>query len=336
MSYRIGIVVIGRNEGERLIRCLESVRSQGTVMYVDSGSSDTSVVSAREMGAEVVELDMSQPFTAARARNAGYAKLRNLDPDAEFIQFVDGDACLIPGWLDTAARALSDDLELAIVCGRVSEQFPEKTIYHLLAHMEWDVPAGDVQSCGGIFMARAHVFDELGGFRDDVPAGEEPELCSRILQNALKIRRLAAPMAFHDIAMTHFRQWWRRQMRAGYGGAYTFDLCAGRRIRPFASQVRSVRVWTIAWPIAVASAAILGGVFGGVICGAICAMCIAMLVPLQIVRIAIRRARQGTPMKHALLYATLIMIAKWPQAVGQLRWFREKKTGIAATLVEHK
>ncbi len=39
----LGVVVIGRNEGERLRRCLESVLGATPgVVYVDSGSSDGS------------------------------------------------------------------------------------------------------------------------------------------------------------------------------------------------------------------------------------------------------------------------------------------------------
>ncbi len=66
----IGIVVIGRNEGERLRRCLGSVvRRVGKVVYVDSGSTDGSV-------------DMVRPFTAARARNEGFRR-----PNSEHIDF---------------------------------------------------------------------------------------------------------------------------------------------------------------------------------------------------------------------------------------------------------
>ena len=60
--------------GLRLKRCLASLATGGPVVYVDSGSTDGSdAVRARESGADVIELDMSIPFTAARARNAGFS-----------------------------------------------------------------------------------------------------------------------------------------------------------------------------------------------------------------------------------------------------------------------
>ena len=72
MVMGIGVVVIGRNEGLRLERCLISlVGSAQKVVYVDSGSTDGSVQMALRLGVEVVELDMTIPFTAARARNEG-------------------------------------------------------------------------------------------------------------------------------------------------------------------------------------------------------------------------------------------------------------------------
>ena len=73
---RVGAVAIGRNEGERLRRCLTSLLQQiARVVYVDSGSRDDSVAVAQSLGVKVVVLDTSAPFSAARARNAGFDAL---------------------------------------------------------------------------------------------------------------------------------------------------------------------------------------------------------------------------------------------------------------------
>ena len=102
----IGVVAIGRNEGERLRRCLECARPAWalTIVYVDSGSTDDSIALARSRGVEVVELDMSAPFSAARARNAGFERLSQIDPGVRFVQFLDGDCEVADGWLDRAPR----------------------------------------------------------------------------------------------------------------------------------------------------------------------------------------------------------------------------------------
>ena len=77
----VGVVIIGRNEGERLRRCLTSVVGRGlTVVYVDSNSTDGSAGLARAMGADVVELDMSRPFTMGRGRNVGWTTAQGTRP----------------------------------------------------------------------------------------------------------------------------------------------------------------------------------------------------------------------------------------------------------------
>src|SRR5262245_15725439 len=89
---QLGIVTIGRNEGERLRRCLNSLVRHGLpIVYVDSNSNDGSVELARSLGVEVVELDTSRPIGASRARNEGFERLCQIHPDLRFVQFVDGD-----------------------------------------------------------------------------------------------------------------------------------------------------------------------------------------------------------------------------------------------------
>src|SRR5690348_12250225 len=115
-SGAIGVVVIGRNEGERLRRCLESVLGTAEcIVYVDSGSSDDSVGMSRNLGVEVVELDMRTPFTAARARNEGFRRLIEIRPELPYVFFVDGDCEVVQGWLDEASRFLGTHPEVAVV-----------------------------------------------------------------------------------------------------------------------------------------------------------------------------------------------------------------------------
>jgi glycosyltransferase involved in cell wall biosynthesis len=148
---RIGIVAIGRNEGERLKRCLQSVLGRaGTAVYVDSNSTDDSVAMARQMGVIVVELDMSIPFTAARARNEGLAKLLSIDPACEFVQFVDGDCEIAAGWLESSSSELAANEKIAVVCGRRRERFPDASVYNHLCDMEWKLPTGDIASAAGM------------------------------------------------------------------------------------------------------------------------------------------------------------------------------------------
>ncbi|MGH7290017.1 MAG: glycosyltransferase family 2 protein, partial [Myxococcota bacterium] len=217
---RIGVVVIGRNEGDRLVRCLESLRGEARrIVYVDSSSSDASVAKARVSGASVLELDPEIPFTAARARNAGFERLIAERPDLELVQFVDGDCEVRSGWLEYAAECLDERRELAVACGRRRERFPARSAYNRIADIEWDTPVGDARSCGGDSLMRVRAFQAVGGFDASLIAGEEPELCLRLRRAGYKVARLPCEMTLHDAAMLHFSQFWRRAVRAGHAYA---------------------------------------------------------------------------------------------------------------------
>ena len=86
-----GAVIIGRNEGKRLERCISSISGASITVYVNSGSTDGSTVRARNAGIDVVELDLRIPFTAARARNVGFTRALELSPSLQYVQFIDGD-----------------------------------------------------------------------------------------------------------------------------------------------------------------------------------------------------------------------------------------------------
>ena len=139
---KLGLVVIGRNEGERLRRCFVSVRGIAHRVYVDSGSSDGSVEAACAEGIEVVRLRSPPHFTAARARNAGLTRLLELQPQLQFVQMVDGDCEVQAGWIDTALQTLQADSRLALVFGRRRERHPEQSVYNALCDDEWNVPVG--------------------------------------------------------------------------------------------------------------------------------------------------------------------------------------------------
>src|SRR5258708_2313140 len=173
----VGIVTIGRNEGARLRRCFNALPDDvGGVVYVDSASIDDSVEQARGRGFEVLELDMSTPFTAARARNAGLGRLRARWPELQYVQFIDGDCALAPGWLHAAVRELEASPQLAIVCGRRREVHREASIYNRLCDMEWNTLVGDAKSCGGDALAQLSALLDEGGYDEVFIAGAEPEL----------------------------------------------------------------------------------------------------------------------------------------------------------------
>jgi glycosyltransferase involved in cell wall biosynthesis len=332
---QIGVIAIGRNEGERLRRCLESAVGKGmAVIYVDSNSTDGSAGLARSLGAEVVELDMSLPFSAARARNAGFERLMKMAPDARLVQFVDGDCEIVPGWIDRARAELESRADAAVVCGRRRERFPEASVYNRLADVEWDTPTGEVKSCGGDAMTRAAAFDAAGRFDPSVVAGEEPELCQRLREKGWKVLRIQAEMTLHDSAMLRFAQWWRRAVRSGYGAMDVASRFGNGGL--FKGQIRSSRVWAIGWPLAVLLTGMIVGLLLGTRWGLVAGALIVMAVPLQILKLAIRCGERAGSFSDALAYGTLTVLGKWANVAGQLRYLRDRASGKSTRLIEYK
>lgn len=334
MHSGVGVVVIGRNEGERLRRCLRSLGEQvRRAVYVDSGSQDDSVAFARSLGAQVVELDTSIPFTAARARNEGCLALVAADAGVEWVQFVDGDCEVEAGWLERASQELHRDSALAVVFGRRRERQRDASVYNRLCDLEWDVPIGDVETCGGDAMMRLAPLRLVGGYDATLIAGEEPDLCRRLRAIGFAIRRIDAPMTVHDAAMHRFGQWWRRTMRAGYVEAEGVTRL-GRAYPRFRSAVGNL-FWAVAVPIVALAVAASAFVGGRPVIGALVLAAPMLLYLLQWWRIR-RHASRRWPAVDAALYARYCVLGKWPSVHGMLvHWWRHF-TRRQRRLIEYK
>jgi glycosyltransferase involved in cell wall biosynthesis len=327
----IGVVAIGRNEGERLIRCLQSLQAElpkdVPIVYVDSGSTDGSVEFAQSIGVHVINLDMSVPFTMARGRNAGFTYLCQHFSHLKYVQFIDGDCELVKGWLDRAVAALDSDQRLAIVCGRRRERFPDATIYNRLADMEWDTPVGETHTCGGDALMRVAAVQAVGGYNELLIAGEEPEMCVRLRQQGWRIQRLDAEMTRHDAAMHRFQQWWRRSVRGGWAMAAWSDLHGAPPERYMVRENRKHWGWVLGLPLlAIGSAWFTEGLSFALLVG----------YPLLIVKIYRYRVTQGDSPSHAWLYAGFCVLGKLPETIGRLMYWLTKWRGQRPTLIEYK
>jgi glycosyltransferase involved in cell wall biosynthesis len=323
----LGIVVIGRNEGDRLKACLSSVIGSGLVVYVDSGSTDNSIELAESLGVVVVRLDLTQPFTAARARNAGFTKSLELEPQTQYVQFVDGDCEVIAGWLLKAHQFLEEDQTIAVVCGRRRERYPERSIYNRLCDLEWDTPVGQTNACGGDAMMRVAAFQAVGGFNEQLIAGEEPELCVRLRQEQWQIWRLDAEMTWHDADMLHWQQWWKRHVRAGFAFAEGAWLHGQPPEKHWVKESRSIWLWAFIIPVVSLGASLpTDGLSLSLLLG----------YPLITYKTAHYYQQQGLSAQLAWLYSLSCLLAKCPQWFGQLRFHWLRLTQQKAMIVEYK
>ncbi|BAY82515.1 family 2 glycosyl transferase [Calothrix parasitica NIES-267] len=325
----IGVVVIGRNEGNRLKECLLSVLGKvNTVVYVDSASTDGSVELAHSLGIDVVELDLSIPFTAARARNAGFEYLLQIEPSIEFVQFVDGDCLVVEGWLEKATKVLNDNSKVVVVCGRRREEFPIKSVYNRLCDIEWNTPVGEAKACGGDAMMRVSALKQVGGFNPTLIAGEEPELCVRLRQTGGKIMRIDAEMTLHDAQITHFKQWWKRSIRNGHAYAEGAWLHGKPPEKHWLKESRRIWVWGFALPFL----AIVSSWFVGLISLALLLLAYGILF-YRIYKYARTRA---IPSSDALFYSLFCVLDKSPQLIGQIQFHISRLLRRKSTIVEYK
>lgn len=332
---RTGVVVIGRNEGERLRRCLLSIPTKYQVVYVDSGSTDGSVAFAHSTGAIVVELDNRLGFTAARARNAGWRRLLDHDPNIAFVQFIDGDCEVEGDWFEQALSAIKAEPSLAIVFGRRRERFPEKSIYNRLCDDEWDVPIGIVTACGGDALVRLTALSEADGYNDDLIAGEEPDLCLRLGRAGWQVRRIDAAMTLHDANILRFSNWWKRARRAGYAYAMHVSLHGRRSLAGRRRALVSILLWGLILPATLFILAAVS-VSSGSIIAVVVLLAILSIYALQFSRIFWRKIRLGRPWQFAAAYAGLVLVGKFAELSGVLQWCSAKLSGRKSGLIEYK
>jgi GT2 family glycosyltransferase len=245
-------------------------------------------------------------------------------PDLRYVQFVDGDCEVIDGWLESAIKVLDDHSDIGAVCGFRRERFPETSVYNWLCSREWEGPTGDIGACGGDVMIRARAFEAMGGYRDDIIAGEEPELCVRLRGAGWRIWRIDTDMTLHDAAMTRFSQWWRRAMRGGYSYALGVHLHGAPPERHFVWQSRRAWLWGFWLPLVCLATSLILWPWGWLVW---------LVYPLQVLRQTVRNS--GTLGERATL-AFFQTLARFPEALGQIEFMRDRLFDRQTPLIEYK
>lgn len=324
----LSVVIIGRNEGERLPRCLNSVwrmdrPCQLEVIYVDSGSVDRSVSVATEMGAQVL---VSRRNSAASGRNAGWQAAH-----AAWILFLDGDTILHPEFARIALDAVTGG-DIAVVWGHRREIRPHLNAYHRVLDLDWVYPPGISEFCGGDALMRRAALEEAGGFDETLIAGEEPELCSRLRGRGYKILHIDAPMTGHDLAITRFSQYWRRAVRAGY--AYS-NMARRTRNGPQPLWQRDSRnnviralVLLSLPPAALAASFLLRSILPAALA--------VLFLALICLRSAWKSRWKSKDTLTLLLYGIHSHLQQIPIFIGQLTFWNDVRTSRGRGIIEYK
>lgn len=320
-NKKVGVVIIGRNEGERLILCLESVLlAKVPCVYVDSQSKDKSVYESEQRQIRTVVLDHSAPINASRARNTGFDVLIEENPELEYVHFIDADCELDKDWLKYAIEELESSEDVAIVCGRLHEKYKYKNIYTRLCDMDWYIPPGEILACGGIFTMRRSVFNKMKGFNESLIAGADPELCFRVREAEYKIICLPVDMGTHDSNMKFFSQNWKRSIKTGY--AYMSRMLLGGKSQP----VISAFIWGIVLPIFILLSIFIDIYF----------VLLSLVYPVQVLRIYLRSARQPFPAYSRVLYSIFCVLGKFSEFIGIMKFIFNVVLRLDQRIIEYK
>lgn len=330
LNIDVSVIVIGRNEGARLERCLHSVgqadwgNTQHELIYVDSRSTDASVAGAQAIGATVMILDDASPC-AAKARNLGWRAARG-----QFVLFLDGDTELHPDFVRHALEALADP-GLCAVWGHRRESNPSQSLYTRVLDLDWIYPTGRTLYFGGDVLVRRAALSEVDGFDPSLKAGEEPELCARLRAAGWEIEHIDAPMTRHDLAVNSFRAYWLRAYRSGIAYA---EVAQRMRVRgDVLWQNESARdfrhgILFMVSPLLLAAVLWLNVAL---------AMTIVLLGMLFLFRTAYRCTWKapGQPILCAQ-YAVHAHFQKIPALFGQLKWRQAAGRRSEIALVDYK
>ena len=327
----LSVVIIGRNEGTRLVRCLESVKAMNfpgeevEIVYVDSASTDDSPEVATRFGAKVISVKPERP-TAALGRNAGWRAAK-----APFVLFLDGDTILEPDFIKKALNEFVNPFT-AVVFGHRREIYPNSSIYNRVLDLDWISPVGNAQYCGGDALMRREVLEKVNGYNENLIAGEEPEMCSRMRIEGFLISHIDAPMTEHDLAIKHFSQYWRRATRTGYAYAEISQRLRQTEIPLWKEDVRRNITRTL----------ILSFLFFASFTGSLLFSSIIPFIAFLIfflfmsLRSAYKMRWKTNDLYTLLLYGFHSQLQHFPIFVGQLQFYRDKNTANRRGLIEYK
>jgi glycosyltransferase involved in cell wall biosynthesis len=327
----LAIVIIGRNEGARLERCLRSIAATAALeggrelIYVDSASTDGSSARAAQFGAKTLSIGSARPC-AAVARNIGWRAAV-----APLVLFLDGDTILDGEFLSSSLSEFSDH-KVAVVFGDRREINPSSSIFNRVLDLEWRVPPGPVEFCGGDALIRRDVLDRVGGYDERLIAGEEPELCRRIRASGYTVRHVDRPMTGHDLAILRFSQYWRRAVRTGYAYAEVSERFKHTDQPLWREQARGNRVRGV-----VLLALATGALAGTLATHALWPLLIAIAVIAGLAARTTLRSRWRSPnLATRLAFGLHSHLVQIPILLGQLRYFYHRVTGKSAQLIEYK
>lgn len=197
----ISFIIIGKNEGWRLQKCLQSISyvveqdaiANYEIIYVDSQSTDNSIELAKQYGAKTFLI--TGECNAAIARNIGAQ-----EAIGGILFFIDGDMELFPGFLP---KVLNEN-------GKLKYPFMSGIFNDIVHDLDWNylhtsrrhkLQEGDADSVetttGGLFLIEHSLWDKVGGMDTRFKRSQDYDLGLRLSQMGYPLHRKAILLANH-------------------------------------------------------------------------------------------------------------------------------------------
>jgi glycosyltransferase involved in cell wall biosynthesis len=200
----ISVVVIGKNEALNLPDCFNSIQNidypqdKLDVIYVDTGSTDSSVQISHQYSVRVAE-EISNYPSPALARNRGLHEAKH-----DIIHFIDGDMTIGHDYLKNAVQYLGKNGVVCVI-GRLDEKNKHKNLISWILHYHWAKRKPgfmDAPGAGGTFLKS--VLLEVGGYDTEILRGEETDLGIRLRKKNYRILMIDKLMGTHDYGIKTF------------------------------------------------------------------------------------------------------------------------------------
>lgn len=197
-SHTLSVVIISRNEERNIAKCIESVLKATEdidaceIVLVDSASTDRTVEIAAKYPIRILQLNSSCPLSPAAGFYTGF-----LNTSGKYIQFQCGDTILDENWFKNALPVLEKNEQVAGVAGIITQEMYDSEMAKRYDEYNRNLQMGSVRHFAGDSLFRRDVLSEVGAFNPYLGAGEEGELCYRIITKGYRLLKLPFHMSHH-------------------------------------------------------------------------------------------------------------------------------------------
>lgn len=199
----LSVVIIGRNEGDKIGKCILSVKEclfdyyDYQIIYVDGNSTDNSIEFAKKYNVQVYKITKCKYLTASLGRYIGA-----INSQKKYILFLDGDMQLQLGWIEIAIGYLETNSIYSGVIGIRDDNYIQNGKIVGSKENVYDIHVlKEAEHFGGAILFRKSDLLQVGNYTPQIVANEEAELHSRLKKYDKKVIKIPYKMIKHFISV---------------------------------------------------------------------------------------------------------------------------------------